>query len=79
MYLTYYYPSDECYCCPRLFETVRFPMRDKSETLSSMFATLCDFTNIAKITQNNIPVKEYRLLCSGLLYNTKMKMKNEQA
>ena len=52
---------------PRLFETVRFPMRDKSETLSSMFATFRDFANIAKFTQNNIPVKEYRFLCSGLI------------
>lgn len=53
---------------PRLFETVRFPMRDKSETLSLHFATHRDLANIVKLTQNNIRLKNIVFFALGF-YN----------
>ena len=63
---------------PRFFETVRFPMRDKSETLSPMLATSRDIANIVKLTQNNIQLKNIVFFALGFCNNTKIKTKKEQ-
>lgn len=55
---------------PCFFETVRFPTQDKSETLSLLHLPLFVTLQDSKVTQNNIPIKEYCFLCSGLYYNT---------